>query len=1481
MIRYVSLFVFVLSSNFINAQFEAKYSSESRANPIEWINLLYSDNADAGKVIDAYNLYYSKNEFVKNEHTQYFKRWLKSITRGVDQIPGEIRDQKSNANRVPDWSCIGPYDWDHSAAGRSYAPGSAHIYTIEQSISNPDILYAGSAEAGVWKSINRGNNWTALTNTLNVTSAYAIEIAYNDPNVVYVSILNSIYKTTNGGSTWAPTGNAAFQALNLATRDIKMDPTNSNIVLAATNNGLYRSVDAGGLWTQIVTGDFQEIEFHPSNVNTIYASRVNGDVTNFYRSLNNGVSFTQIGAGWPSPNVGAGEHQRRVELAVSPASPNSIYAHATGNANGGSGLYGIYVSNDQGSNWTFTCCGTGPGGPPNAATNKNIMAWSDDGSDDGGQFYYDVAFAVSPTNSSKMFASGVNLWVSDDAGVNWTCPAKWSHSHKPNYVHADIHDINYYAHTNEIWVATDGGIFVSTDNGNTFTRKVTGIFGTDFWGYGQGWWEGDIMLGGAYHNGTLLKENNVYINDWICTDGGDGTFGFVNPGRSKNVHSWFDIKDLKSNRTISPVTRGNPREPNGSYTVGNKSDILFHPNYYDTWWVGSGNIMYKTIDNGFTFTTLHDFGTKIGSMDHCFSNPEVIYTCTFPGWWSDKKVYRSDNGGSSFVEITPPTSLLVNDFYIPFDVAVDPIDPMKVYLVRTPLYGNTNLNGRVVFYSNNGGATWTNITASFPSNIDPTNIALQYGSNGGIFIGTRKNVWYKNNASSWTNIASDQPVSTYSEKIVPLYRNGKIRNASNRSVWERNMPDVSQPLAMPSVQATTLSCTQDTAYFVDRSVVSENGVVWAWSFPGGTPSSSNERTPKVVYENPGNYDVTLTVTDINGTSSKTISKLIAVLTDCKGLKDPGKALIVNATNQYVNVQNVNWNTNNFTFTAWIKPDGIQPEYSGLFMADGSAAGLNFKTNNTLGYHWPNGSWSWNSNLTAPAGVWSHVALVITPTSAKIYLNGVVASHTATLSPANIQSFKLASYQGWSDRNFKGQMEEACIWDRALSQNEIREKRHLTKDVATESGLVAYYKFNENGSIVYDYKNSKNGNLNAAATTVISTAPVGKGFSDRLTINANGTFPMPNAGAVAVFNGGTNPNGEVVMSHLLNDPNYTEPNSAALSRGYYILNNYGSNQTFTGLSSIAFNNLGTISQFMANTMQPNLRKRSDNADVSSWNLLTNNPVTVTTGNAGIVNFTGTANVLNASGQLIIDRANFGLTEPQVSIAASTSTDSKITGGASAELSIKANAQTFVLPHVSDSELSTANNPIEGLMGFDLNDNTIVFRSQNGWELVKTVQIYLPSQNVSPSSSGVQLSSSKDTSAIFNLAEAPGMVLLPSYNNNNLTQIEQPNISMMIYNTDLHKIQVFDGVQWITLLSIPKTLKGEMPIAQIVPGIAVGKSIKDPNANLEISNQNYRTLSLPQAPISSVYKVSKGSITFDPQLKEYMLYDGLNWKKLIGM
>ena len=622
--KKILFILFCLSLSTLYSQSEKKYDVNSSNLP-DWVNLMYANKVDEGKVIKAYELYYEKNEFVKNKHTQYYKRWLRNLSRETIQ-PKNYKSTSSN-----NWECIGPWDFDKDAESRSYAPGAAHLYTIEQSISNSNVLYAGAATAGAWRSNNKGNNWEHITKDLHLSGVYAIEIDFQDENIIYISGNGGIYKSVDGGSNWTSIGGSNFNSQSHSTKDIKMHPQNNQIIFVATNKGLYKSTDGGLNLNEIMSGEFQEIEFHPLSADTMYFIRHDANYTEFYRSDDNGNSLNLFSNGWPSPS--ANDEQKRTEIAVSIASPNKIVALATGAANGGSGLYGIYISYDKGENWTFRCCGPQPAGVP-SANNINMMGWQPSGLDDGGQYYYDLALAVNPFNANIIHVGGVNHWISFDDGFTFSCPAKWSEPHKKGYVHADIHDINYFG--NDLWFACDGGIFYSDNYGDSIYKKMYGIEGTDFWGFGAGFKDGDVMLGGTYHNGTLLKDNNTYLTDWICTDGGDNVRGFVNFGNPRIAYSDYGGKILSGDRNIAITNFPIDKKPNASYIIGQSSQIEFDPRCYNWFYSGNDTTLWLTKNNGSSFEAVHHFDADIASIEVSWSNPDFIYLATYPGWW-DKK----------------------------------------------------------------------------------------------------------------------------------------------------------------------------------------------------------------------------------------------------------------------------------------------------------------------------------------------------------------------------------------------------------------------------------------------------------------------------------------------------------------------------------------------------------------------------------------------------------------------------------------------------------------------------------------------------------------------------------------------------------------------------------------------------------------------------------------------------------------------------
>ncbi|MCF8464303.1 MAG: PKD domain-containing protein [Flavobacteriales bacterium] len=86
----------------------------------------------------------------------------------------------------------------------------------------------------------------------------------------------------------------------------------------------------------------------------------------------------------------------------------------------------------------------------------------------------------------------------------------------------------------------------------------------------------------------------------------------------------------------------------------------------------------------------------------------------------------------------------------------------------------------------------------------------------------------------------------------------------------------------------TLGCEGFSVDFEDTSFGADEDPswVWNWSFPGGTPSTSNEQNPTVTYNTAGTYNVSLTITNNAGTASETTQNAVTVTELGGGLTGP-------------------------------------------------------------------------------------------------------------------------------------------------------------------------------------------------------------------------------------------------------------------------------------------------------------------------------------------------------------------------------------------------------------------------------------------------------------------------------------------------------------------------------------------------------------------------------------------------------------------
>ena len=201
---------------------------------------------------------------------------------------------------------------------------------------------------------------------------------------------------------------------------------------------------------------------------------------------------------------------------------------------------------------------------------------------------------------------------------------------------------------------------------------------------------------------------------------------------------------------------------------------------------------------------------------------------------------------------------------------------------------------------------------------------------------------------------------------------------------------------------------------------------------------------------------------------------------------PATGLKFDAVNDYVNCGNSpgvnNLGLNGFTLEAWVKPSNVGPAVSiirksgdyNLYIAGGK---LNVE-------YWYNGPGTpdfiqFSGTIAIPTNAWTHVAATWNGTTASLYVNGVLNNGVT------IPRYGVYAEDLWLGRSFlfgnqySGSMDEVRIWNRALCQSEIQNNMNGEIDPAQQTGLMAYYQFNQ-GDI-----NANNTGLTTAADASVN------------------------------------------------------------------------------------------------------------------------------------------------------------------------------------------------------------------------------------------------------------------------------------------------------------------------------------------------------------------------------------------------------------
>ncbi len=294
--------------------------------------------------------------------------------------------------------------------------------------SNPSTLYVGawkdSSGGGVWISHDGGRTWKEARD-LKGQPIHALVQAPSDPRTLFVGTLEGVYRTSDGGQTWArisPEGSREIHEVE----SLAVDPRNPGIVYAGTWHLPWKTSDGGKTWSNIKKGvivdsDIFSIIVDPDKPRVVYMSACSG----IYKSDNSGVLFRKI-QGIPN------EARRTRVIMQDPENREVVYAGTT---------EGLYKTENAGR--TFRRM-TGPEVVVNDVfvdphDSKHVLLATDRGgvlaSTDGGENFTEsnqgiserkvAALLVDRSDPSHLYAGVVNdktfggVFQTTNGGTSW------------------------------------------------------------------------------------------------------------------------------------------------------------------------------------------------------------------------------------------------------------------------------------------------------------------------------------------------------------------------------------------------------------------------------------------------------------------------------------------------------------------------------------------------------------------------------------------------------------------------------------------------------------------------------------------------------------------------------------------------------------------------------------------------------------------------------------------------------------------------------------------------------------------------------------------------------------------------------------------------------------------------------------------------------------------------------------------------------
>lgn len=691
------------------------------------------------------------------------------------------------------WTSIGPTRANVAKNGGTSlnVSDSGRPVSIIPHPSVAGTIYLATAGGGVWKTTDGGSTWAPKTEALGSLSVGYMAMDPNNANKLFLGLGDAfdgtgigLYVSSDGANSWS---GPVYIGDSTVTNKIMVAPGNSQIVIAATDLGLFRSVDGGASWTAVslATGFADtpyawDIAFTggSSFVASIEATHAatsgttNGQV---WTSSNNGASWTR--ASGPTATGGVG----RISLAAAPSAPTTVYAMAAKpNATSSSDLADLFKSGNGGASWSAM-----------GATARKIK-YSNSNTESGapatvlnGQGWYNHMLIVDRSNPNVFYFGGALLMAKatvSGSTATYTQLSNWLAQFSLPYIHADFHTAAFDS-TGTLYVGTDGGIFKSTNTGYTaWTSSLNvGITSHLIYSVGSSTAYRDAVVGGFQDNGTRVRVAATSTFDQYI--GGDGFGSDVNQtNASLMLGSLYYTRIYKS-------TNGGTTFASASTGITESNNSSSAPfNTHIERWTGdaSGNTVYthvnlkvyKSTNYAGSWTALGTSGLPttsfaIRNIGIAHSNSNVVGIAASGG-----RVYLSNNGGSSWTQsgALPNNALSISDVYF------DRGNPNTVYVSSVA----PDATATHLWKSTNFGSSWTAIDGSgFPTGVPVNTVTADPSAPNTLFAATHLGVYSSTDAgATWTRFGNALPLVNVTDFYVSADASLMRASTFGRGIWE-------------------------------------------------------------------------------------------------------------------------------------------------------------------------------------------------------------------------------------------------------------------------------------------------------------------------------------------------------------------------------------------------------------------------------------------------------------------------------------------------------------------------------------------------------------------------------------------------------------------------------------------------------------------------------------------------------------------------